>query len=162
MKIIIAGSRYVNDRHQVERAVMLWKELHAPKQITEIVSGGGRGVDQLGEAWAQAQGLSTTRFPAEWQRYGKSAGPIRNRAMADYADGLIALPAQGSRGTKHMIHAFLQQSGKRGGVLILPATPWHHTKQCAAGLKDAGYLLSLLLLLISLDTAFKVLLTCAP
>ena len=56
----------------------------------EIVSGTCHGADQLGEKYAQERKLCCKRFPAEWKRFGKKAGPIRNRKMAEYATHLVA------------------------------------------------------------------------
>lgn len=66
MKTIIAGSRTINDPSLVEQAVR-----KSGFKITEVLSGGARGIDQLGEAWARQNNLKVRRFPAEWNRYGK-------------------------------------------------------------------------------------------
>lgn len=70
--------------------------------ITEIVSGGAIGVDRLGERYAKDHGVSLKIFPADWNKYGKSAGYRRNVEMAENADSLIAITS-GSKGTQHMI-----------------------------------------------------------
>ncbi len=69
----------------------------------EIVSGTARGADRLGEFYAIDRNFPIQRFPADWDKYGKSAGYRRNSEMADYADMLIAFWNGQSRGTKHMI-----------------------------------------------------------
>jgi hypothetical protein len=82
--------------------------------ITEVVSGGATGVDELGEAWAKAQGIPITQFlvsKADWDTYGKSAGPRRNRVMAAYGDALLAIWDGASRGTANMI-AEMRSLGK--------------------------------------------------
>ena len=71
--------------------------------ITEIVSGTARGADRLGEQYANANSLPLKKMPAEWDKYGKSAGYKRNEQMAEYSDCLIAFWDGQSRGTKHMI-----------------------------------------------------------
>lgn len=68
-----------------------------------MVSGGASGVDLYGEKWARKNDIPIKRFPADWAKYGKRAGLIRNVEMANYADGLIAIWDGQSRGTKHMI-----------------------------------------------------------
>ena len=98
MKTIIAGSRNIYDYGLVEEAV---KE--SGFDITEVVSGKARGVDTLGEMWADNHKVSVKPFPADWDRYGKRAGPIRNFQMANYADALIAIWDFKSHGTKNMI-----------------------------------------------------------
>lgn len=97
MKVIIAGGRDVTDVEKVAKAVMLSGFI-----VTEVVSGKARGVDTLGEVWAKQNNIPIKDFPADWERYGSSAGPIRNGEMADYADALIAIPT-GGPGTKNMI-----------------------------------------------------------
>jgi hypothetical protein len=98
MKVIIAGPRYVTDLEIVKNAIDASGFI-----ITQVVSGGARGVDTLGEIWAQASGIKFVRFPADWERYGKSAGPIRNKQMAEYSSALIAIYDGKSRGTGDMI-----------------------------------------------------------
>ena len=68
-----------------------------------IVSGGCAGADVLGERYAKENGYSIDRYPAEWQKYGRKAGIMRNAVMADNADALIAYWDGISRGTKNMI-----------------------------------------------------------
>lgn len=70
---------------------------------TEIFSGVASGPDQLGESWARERGVPIRRFYADWSIFGKSAGPIRNREMAENADALIAIWDGESRGTANMI-----------------------------------------------------------
>lgn len=116
MKIVIAGSRdlgtYKDERGKriqkplsdcpwLEQAFNLcdWRE-----RITEIVSGKAIGVDNLGEQLADKLGLEKAIFPAQWDKYGKRAGPLRNSDMADYADiGLVIMNSGGSSGSKNMV-----------------------------------------------------------
>jgi len=101
MKVIVAGSRGIKKYEQVEKIIE--KAIADGLQITQIVSGGAKGVDTLGETWAVKKGVNIKRFPAEWDKYGISAGHIRNRQMGDYADALIAVWDGKSKGTKGMI-----------------------------------------------------------
>jgi len=98
VKVIIAGSRTLADYSVVETAIR-----QSGFEITEVVSGTARGVDRLGERWAQAQRIPVKRFPADWARHGKSAGYRRNAQMAVYAEALVAVWDGASRGTGHMI-----------------------------------------------------------
>jgi hypothetical protein len=99
MKTIIAGSRTEKRFGPLVAAIL--KSNFAP--ISEVVSGGAEGVDQLGEEWARCYGVPVRQFPADWKRYGKAAGRQRNLQMAVYADALIALWDGKSPGTRHMI-----------------------------------------------------------
>lgn len=98
MRVIIAGSRDIVDPGIVDEAVR-----ESGFEITEVVSGGARGVDRMGEAWARKHGIPVKVFPADWDKNGKSAGPIRNEEMAKYAEALIAIWDGYSRGTDNMI-----------------------------------------------------------
>jgi len=98
MKVIIAGGREITNYETVCKAV-----LFANFDITEIVSGDARGVDRLGERLGKEFDIPVKKFPADWDKYQKAAGFIRNEEMACYADGLIAIWDGHSRGTKDMI-----------------------------------------------------------
>lgn len=98
MKTIIAGSRTIKDINCVFRAVA-----DSDFDVTCVVSGGAKGVDLLGEDYAMFFELPIHRFNADWDKYGKSAGYIRNKEMAEHADALIAIWDGKSKGTKHMI-----------------------------------------------------------
>lgn len=98
MKVIIAGSRTINNYSLVEQAVE-----ESGLEITEVVSGMASGIDMLGVMWATNNNVDYAEFPADWKKYGKSAGFIRNREMADYADALICVWDGVSRGSKNMI-----------------------------------------------------------
>ena len=105
MKVIIAGSRSISDMHHVEKAIRL-----SGFNITQVVSGGIRGVDGLGSDWANAQAdhwekprnVPVKYFKPDWEQ-GKHAGLMRNVEMAKHADALIAIWDGASKGTKHMI-----------------------------------------------------------
>lgn len=102
MKLIIAGSRNVPNDKVVERIINRVVGMY-DWNVTEVVSGTARGVDRIGEEWAEDHNIPVTRFPAEWGRYGKSAGYIRNYAMASYGDVLLAIWDGESKGTQNMI-----------------------------------------------------------
>lgn len=101
MKVIIAGGRKFNDYDLLYKNCD--KVLRIKKNEIEIVSGTANGADKLGERYAKEKGYPIKQFPANWDKYGKSAGYKRNEEMAKYADGLIAFWDGKSKGTKHMI-----------------------------------------------------------
>lgn len=102
-RIIIAGGRDFNDYNLLKEKVdNLISEKRKTHQIY-IVSGKARGADSLGEKYANENGLNIVEFPADWDKFGKSAGYKRNVEMAENADALIAFWDGDSRGTKHMI-----------------------------------------------------------
>lgn len=96
MKTIIAGSRNFDDYDTLKNVCNKY-------QITEVVCGGAQGADALGERYARENNIPIVYFRADWDKYGKSAGPIRNDQMAQYADFLIAFWDGQSKGTHNMI-----------------------------------------------------------
>lgn len=116
-RIIIAGSRDFNNQTTLNNIVtdyILKKYLDDDMSIEnslikfEIISGHANGADTLGEKFAIEMGYKLTLFQANWNKYGKSAGPIRNRQMAEYANEngngvLFAFWDGHSKGTKNMI-----------------------------------------------------------
>ena len=112
-RVIIAGCRTYDDYDSL-KAYADYKLSRIEDDI-EIISGGARGADALGERYAKEKGYSIKRFPAEWERYGRSAGPRRNEAMAKYADALLAYWDGESRGTKNMIE-LAKANGLKVGV----------------------------------------------
>ena len=114
MKTIIAGSRTITD-YDILRKVL--KE--CPWEITEIVSGTARGVDILGERYAEDHGIPLKRFPADWnnlaqpgakvkldsrtpRQYNSNAGHFRNEQMAQYAEACVLIWDGKSTGTLSM------------------------------------------------------------
>ena len=121
MICIIAGSRAIKNYSLVKRVI---KESRF--QITEIVSGTAKGVDRLGERWARENCVKLIQFEAEWnniyhpdavvrvdkfgRKYDASAGHRRNEKMANYADALIVIIKDNSKGSMDM----LQIAQKKG------------------------------------------------
>lgn len=125
MKVVVAGSRSITDYVLVEQAIS-----SSGLVVTEIVSGGARGVDNLGEQYANSNDVNLKIFKADWSRYGKAAGPIRNGQMADYADAAVIVWDGKSSGTKNMI----EQMKKRGKpVHVVMSVP---AEQVGSGLVD--------------------------
>ena len=67
MKVVVAGSRNFNDYE------LLKKELNKIN-ITELISGGARGADKLGEKYAKENNIKIIRILPEWDKYGKEQG----------------------------------------------------------------------------------------
>ena len=106
-RVIIAGSRKFNAYETLREKCdkILAKRLADADTQVVIISGCARGADSLGERYAAEKGLQIERFPADWDKYGKSAGYRRNVEMAAAANALIAFPKTGeaNKGTLNMI-----------------------------------------------------------
>ena len=84
--LIIAGSR----KQPIDLEII--KTLYDKYfDANEIVSGKEpTGIDKRGEDFAKLISLPVKAFPANWDKYGRSAGHKRNKQMTEYADGLMA------------------------------------------------------------------------
>ena len=100
-RVIIAGSRSFRNFNLLVNKCD--KILSAVQEPIVIVSGTAQGADRLGERYAELRGYGIDRHPAQWEKFGKSAGYKRNVEMAKSADALIAFPVGATRGTQHMI-----------------------------------------------------------
>jgi len=115
MRVIIAGSREFNDYELLKNETLhIFRELKSEgfntgREFVEIVSGGARGADILGERFAKQYGLEIKQFIPDWN-IGKQAGYLRNSEMSKYAKQdselgvLIAYHNGVSKGTQHMIN----------------------------------------------------------
>jgi hypothetical protein len=112
MRVIIAGGRDIRGvmaNRLVEAAISAcgWDN-----EITEVVHGNAVGIDTAADHVCSER-WPVIPVPAEWDKYGRSAGPIRNKKMADMADALIAIWDGNSRGTKNMI-----ETAKKKGLKV--------------------------------------------
>ena len=98
MKTIIAGGRDLKKIPVIMKLDQL--EVRYGIKITSVVSGCAPGADAAGEWWAETHNLPVHKYPADWNKLGKAAGPIRNREMAKNADAVILFP--GGNGTNSM------------------------------------------------------------
>lgn len=98
MRTIIAGSRTANSIKDLIDAVE-----KCDWSITTVVCGKAKGADHLGELWAIYHNIPIDYYPADWKKFGRSAGPRRNKQMSENADALIALWNGKSKGTENMI-----------------------------------------------------------
>ena len=94
MKMAVIGSRNL-------RMDDLGKYL--PEGVTEIVSGGARGIDTCARNYALAHNLKLTEFLPEYEKYGRGAPLRRNITIIEYADHVLAFWDGKSRGTKYVI-----------------------------------------------------------
>ena len=112
MKVIVAGNRYKDPEAKLifdDYELVLNAINSCGFFITELVSGTAIGVDQLGEQWATTRSIPVTSMPADWNEYGKRAGAVRNKAMAEYADAAVIIWDGKSNGTRNMIDEMIRQ-----------------------------------------------------
>lgn len=110
VRVIIAGGREFNDFKRLSQTCdkVISGYYNDDINIT-IISGNAKGTDRLGESYARMKGYNLQIFPADWFKYGRKAGIIRNAQMAEYATSdnatgvLIAFWNGKSKGTGNMI-----------------------------------------------------------
>lgn len=107
MNCIIAGGRNINNYQHVLDAVKA-----SGFNIDTVISGGATGIDTLAIRWAKENSKNFKTFEAEWDKLGKAAGPVRNKAMAKYSNELIAIWDGKSRGTGNMIEQAIDHNLK--------------------------------------------------
>lgn len=110
MKILACGDRFWNDKEKIRA------RLSVLPQGTEIIHGAARGADSIAGMLARALGFSVRAFPADWNKHGKAAGPIRNRLMLDQKPDLVIAFHSNlaeSRGTKDTV-----EEAKRRGITV--------------------------------------------
>ena len=98
MKLAIIGSRTFDDYDLLCNHLEPYVD-----KITLMVSGGAKGADSLGEQWAQSKNIQTLIFPAEWDKYGRRAGYVRNEDIIKNCDICVAFWDGESKGTAHSI-----------------------------------------------------------
>lgn len=137
VRIIIAGTRSF-DNYALLRKTMCSLFGQVPPSQMEIVSGHcPTGADSLGELFARRNNIRLTLFPADWAKYGKAAGPIRNRQMAEYAasDGYCVIFWDGkSRGSRNMA-AEAKNAGLKTKIVMYKED--HNCKEQGCGRKDS-------------------------
>lgn len=109
-RLLVAGSRLWRQRGGIYAALDRILAEH-PEGLV-VIHGAAPGADSIAEAWAQERGIVSVAFPADWDRQGRAAGPLRNRAMIaeGHPDAVAAFPLPGSVGTEDTI-ALAREAG---------------------------------------------------
>lgn len=103
--ILICGSRSITDKVVVFEKLRdcIFNYVQASFSKIRIIQGGATGVDTLAQKFAEENGIECITHPANWKKYGKSAGMIRNGHMVKFADYVIAIWDGESKGTAYTI-----------------------------------------------------------
>lgn len=114
MRILITGSRNFDNFKLMKYILNFFKE---EKEVT-LIHGNCRGADKIAGYIGKSLGFNIEAHPADWNRYGKKAGPIRNTEMVDSgADLVLAFPIGNSYGTKDCI-----RKAEQRGIPIVEVT----------------------------------------
>jgi hypothetical protein len=111
MKVLVCGSRFYTHYSRILQYVRGLED-------AVIIAGGARGADTLAVKAAKACGFTFREYPANWAKYGKKAGPIRNQTMLDMESPDIVVAfhedIDSSKGTKDMV-----SRARKSGVPVL-------------------------------------------
>ena len=102
-RVVVAGCRNYFNYKEAEAFIDFCLQNIKDEYALIFVSGGAPGADALGERYAREHGYKVERYDADWEKYSRRAGPIRNEEMAKAADFVICFWDGRSRGTKSMI-----------------------------------------------------------
>lgn len=115
MRVLVCGGRKYNN---VTRLYSILGKLHRERGIDVLITGAASGADDLAAGWAAVHFVPVIERPAEWDKYGRSAGPKRNQAMLDHDKPDAVVAFQGGRGTADMV-----RRAKAAGVPVWEIQP---------------------------------------
>lgn len=101
MRVLVCGGRNFEDSEMLD---MVLDEVHAETPITLVIQGLQSGADTLAARWADRHHIPCDGYRAEWRRYGKPAGPIRNTRMLTEGEPDLVIAAPGGSGTADMVN----------------------------------------------------------
>lgn len=100
MIVLVCGGRNFNDKQFIFTCLdnynLIW-------EIETILNGGATGADMWSSHWAKQNNIPVIEMPAEWKKYGRKAGPLRNQKMLDEYHPELVIVFEGGKGTKDMI-----------------------------------------------------------
>lgn len=104
-RVLVCGGRDFVDEWMLEEVLndLNSNQLGLSGGISTLIHGGARGADKLAGRWAAYNGVETFSYPADWDRDGQAAGPIRNRKMLYEGRPSVVVAFPGGRGTADMV-----------------------------------------------------------
>ena len=113
IRVLVCGGRDFNDYGLLADTLVGLLEQYGSKDVI-FISGRARGADRLGERFAKANNCELLVFPADWDKFGKGAGHIRNQQMIDEGKPDLVIAFRGGRGTQDMI-----RRSKKHGIEVV-------------------------------------------
>ncbi len=114
MRVLCCGDRNWTSYEIIRR------ELEKLDDYTTVINGCAKGADSISAYIARQLNYPVIDFPANWNKYGRAAGPIRNKQMLDEGKPDLVLAfhtdIKNSKGTKNMIE---QAKGRRIKVILI-------------------------------------------
>jgi len=100
VRLLVTGGRTYWDEEELYRVL---DEIAEDRNISVLIHGDAAGADTLAGSWAEDRGIPIIAVPADWNRHGRRAGPIRNRLMLEQCSPDLVVAFPGGRGTRDMI-----------------------------------------------------------
>jgi hypothetical protein len=100
MIVLVCGGRAYTDTEIFRRIMDIY---HREYNFTKVIHGGAQGADFMAKMWAVNNGIPEQEFKANWGKYGRSAGPIRNQKMINEGKPKLVIAFPGGSGTVDMI-----------------------------------------------------------
>lgn len=121
MRAVVFGGREFTNERLAFKALDI---LHKKFKFTCIIDGAARGADTLAYRWAKLRGIPTERYAADWVKFKRAAGPIRNRQMIEEGKPDIGVAFPGETGTDNM-----KRQLKEAGIPVHVVVPVGYKKK---------------------------------
>lgn len=115
IRVLVCGGRNFADYTDLCARL---DRLHSFRGISKIINGGAPGADTLAARWAIERGVPLATYPADWDKHGRAAGPIRNQQMIDDGKPDAVIAFHGGRGTADMV-----RKAEKAGIGIVAVLP---------------------------------------
>lgn len=107
MKVLVCGGREFNNYDLLKEIL---DEVNHELNISVIIEGDSRGADKLSEIWAINNGIFVEKYPADWNKFGKAAGFIRNKQMLTNGKPDLVIAFKGGNGTNNMVEQAMKNN----------------------------------------------------
>lgn len=111
IRVLVCGGRDYTNYKRLNQVL----DIHnIATPFTVVIEGDAKGADRLAGQWARDRKIPLEVYPAEWKKYGNSAGPIRNQRMLEQGKPDLVIAFHGSSGTANMI-----SKAKAAGIKVI-------------------------------------------
>lgn len=119
MRVLVCGSRAFEDYELLQKTLhefVVYDERPFPYLPEDfvLIQGGAKGADSLADQWASVYGVSSICYKADWEKYGKAAGPIRNKQMLDEGKPDLVIAFLSKVAHEEMLYGFSNNQHSRG------------------------------------------------
>lgn len=113
MRILVCGGRGYANKDQLYKIMSPFADV-----VDVIIHGAAKGADSLAGEWAEYNWTKVEAFPADWEKFGKRAGPIRNATMLRVGKPDLVIAFPGGTGTSHMV-----EISRKAGIEVMIVAP---------------------------------------